>query len=126
MSNVMIHSMLRKCFIFIIFSMGIILVGCTNKTKFVGEWKASLYNGENCLKLYENGDYTWYQENALVPYEEGEWKIKGDSLCMNNRRIDATGGFFLKFYVIRVNEHQLFLKDHFRGIMEFEKSSKSF
>ena len=99
--------------------------GCSNKDAFVGEWNANLHNGENILKLYESGDYTWYREDAIVPYVEGKWKIKGDSLCMSDQGIDHTGKYFIKYYVIRVNEHQLFLKDYW-GIIEFEKSIKSF
>ena len=95
--------------------------GCSNKDAFVGEW---IWD-DISFKLYENGDYSRYREYAIVPYEKGEWKVKGDTLYMNNRRIDATGSFFKKYYIVRINEHQMFLKDKYWGIMEFEKSSKS-
>jgi len=100
------------------------LQSCNNNEAFVGKWYAQLRNGENNLTLYENGDYTWHMEQAIKPFHKGKWEVKGDTLYMNDIEI-GVNEMYITYYVVRINEHQLFIKtsgaDWAAEIYEFEK-----
>ena len=101
----------------------LVLSSC-KKEVYTGKWYAQLRNGENNLTLYENGDYTWYMEQAIKPFHKGKWKVKGDSLYMNDYEI-GVNEMYIKYFIIRINDHQLFLKtsgaDWAAQIYEFER-----
>lgn len=100
------------------------LYSCSNRNdKIVGTWKAELSNGDNILKFYENGDYSWSRELAINPYIQGQWKIKGKSLYMKDD-MEKTEQFYPTYDIVRLNDYQLFIKEPVFGeIYEFKKDS---
>ncbi len=100
------------------------LLSCNKNEVYIGKWHAQLRNGENILTLYENGDYTWYMEQAIKTLHKGKWEVKGDSLYMNDYEI-GVNKMYIKYYIVRINENQLFIKtpmaEWAAEIYEFER-----
>ena len=102
------------------------LLSCNKNEAYIGKWHAQLRNGENNLTLYENGDYTWNKEQAIKSFHKGKWEVKGDTLYMSDYEI-GVNDMLIKYYVVRINEHQLFIKtpgaDWAAQIYEFERKN---
>ena len=94
------------------------------KKEFIGKWCSHLENDEIIFTLYENGDYTWYREQAILPFQKGKWKVKGDSLFISNYSL-GINEMSISYYIVRINEHQLIIKtsgpDWSALIYEFER-----
>lgn len=101
------------------------ITSCNSREKYIGEWECRVaINGQNLLRLYDDGRYIWYREKAIIEVIDGEWEVNGKTFLYSNSDIPETKKHKLKLPIVRINDHQLFLRDETFGfVYEFHRNA---